>query len=181
MSIDCANAASGRVTIRLLGGCQVFDASGRRLRVSSGKARALLAYLAMPIGRSHARDELARLLWPTTASSHARLSLRRALSDLRRALGAGVQAEGDRVFLRPDMFQSDVERFVQASSARRLELLGEASSLYAGDFLARLSIDSESFARWQLLERQYLRSRMLVCRACENAVRASGEEYAHAG
>lgn len=179
MTSDYANAAGGRFTIRLLGGFQVFDASGQRLRVSSRKARALLAYLAMPIGRSHARDELARLLWPNAASSHARSSLRRALSDLRSSLGAGTQSADDRVVLRPDMFQSDVERFVQASSVRRLELLGEATSLYAGEFLARLAVDSEPFTRWQLLERQYLRSRMLVCCAVRDSV-ARNEEYAHA-
>jgi hypothetical protein len=84
------------------------------------------------------------------------------------------------VFLQAGVFRTDVEAFVRASSAARVELLGEAADLYTGDFLARLTVESWPFTEWQLLERQYLRSRALVCRVCESAAAAGGEGYAHA-
>jgi WD40 repeat protein/DNA-binding SARP family transcriptional activator len=51
------------------------------------KVRALLAYLAVEADRSHSREKLAGLLWPETPEASARANLRRALSDLRSAIG----------------------------------------------------------------------------------------------
>jgi DNA-binding SARP family transcriptional activator len=126
----------------------------------------------MPSGRRYQRSELAALLWPGASAERARVSLRRAISDLRRAIRDALQANRVAVSLQPEMFATDVECFVRATAAPRLELLGDAAAKYTGDFLSRFSVDSEAFTRWQLLQRQYLRSRMLVCRACEQALQA---------
>ena len=53
----------------------------------SDKARGLLAYLAVEAGQAHRREKLAGLLWPDYTESSARASLRRALADLRLAIG----------------------------------------------------------------------------------------------
>jgi DNA-binding SARP family transcriptional activator len=182
---DCTHSLGACFSVRLLGGCQLLDPGARRPSLTSRKARALLAYLAMPVGLHHDRRDLAALLWPNAA--RARTSLRRALSDLRSCIGDGLQSCGEQVFLEPGMFKTDVEHFVRATRVQSVELLGDATARYTGDFLARLQVDSERFTRWQLLQRQHLRSRMLVCRACESAVRdrvpasmTRCQEYSHA-
>src|SRR5262249_35901799 len=53
----------------------------------SRKARWLLALLVLRRGRPVERDWLAGLLWPESSQSRALYSLRRRLTDLRRALG----------------------------------------------------------------------------------------------
>src|SRR5262249_29507968 len=45
--------------LTLLGGFEAQVDGGSALRVSTRKAQALLAYLALPLGQRHARDELA--------------------------------------------------------------------------------------------------------------------------
>ena len=40
-----------------------MDGLGNEIAVKSKKARALLAYLALPAGKERSRDELATLLW----------------------------------------------------------------------------------------------------------------------
>lgn len=180
MTNDYATSAGGGFSIRLLGGFQLFDANGRRVRIRSRKARALFAYLAMPVGRPRERDALAALLWPDASRAHARLSVRRAICDVRSCVGEGIQSCGERVFLQAGAFRTDVDEFVRATSTHRVEQLGEAADLYTGEFLARLRVESWPFTEWQLLERQYLRSRLLVCRVCESVAAGGAGGYAHA-
>ena len=51
-------------------------------RFCSGKARALLAYLAVESDRPHPRETLAGLLWPDQSDATARANLRQALTNL---------------------------------------------------------------------------------------------------
>jgi DNA-binding SARP family transcriptional activator len=74
--------------IKMLGGFDVRLASGEAVEITSRKTRALLAYLALPAGRAHARDKLMGLLWSDRGDKQARDSLRQALSELGRTLGA---------------------------------------------------------------------------------------------
>ena len=153
-------------TLQLMGGMRLSTTARPRLRITSRKACALLAYLAHPPGVRHERHALATLLWEDTDPRHARWSLRRALSDLRRHLGNALCGEGDRVWLEPSAFSVDTAAFLRATSDRSIEEIGLAAPLYGGDLLAGLTIASRAFTRWQLLTRQTLHSRMLVCRAC---------------
>ena len=77
-----------RVALYLLGPPRL-ERGGKSLHISRRKVVALLAYLAMETG-SHSRDALATLLWPEQDQSTARAYLRRALSELNRALGEDV-------------------------------------------------------------------------------------------
>jgi DNA-binding SARP family transcriptional activator len=77
-----------RLRLKLLGGFELRTASGLAVEIASRKTRALLAYLALPAGRSHARDKLTGLLWSDRGDKQARDSLRQALSELGRALAA---------------------------------------------------------------------------------------------
>src|SRR5437870_1039018 len=61
-----------RVTLTLLGGFQLRVES-RPIPVPVKKAQALLAYLALPPGRPHARESLTGLLWGDAGDALARL------------------------------------------------------------------------------------------------------------
>ena len=75
------------LTIRLLGSFEARLGAGPPASFPTKKARALLAYLAARPAIAHSRDEIAELLWGSRADEQARGSLRRTLSDLRKATG----------------------------------------------------------------------------------------------
>jgi len=76
-----------RLSLALLGGFQARLESGSPLALPTKKAQALLAYLAIPLGRAHPRDKLATLLWSGIREESARASLRQTLFATRKALG----------------------------------------------------------------------------------------------
>jgi len=76
--------------LRLFGRFRAEDALGNEIAIKSRKARALLAYLALPPGKARSREQLATLLWSDRGDEQARGSLRQALSGLRRDLGDGL-------------------------------------------------------------------------------------------
>jgi DNA-binding SARP family transcriptional activator/tetratricopeptide (TPR) repeat protein len=77
--------------IRLLGELSV-ELDGRPLpRLASGRARSLLAWLALHPGL-HPRSRVASQFWPDILEESARGSLRTTLATLRRELGAGAAA-----------------------------------------------------------------------------------------
>src|SRR4026208_2207681 len=75
-----------RLTLALLGGFRATAGVGTGLSITSKKARALLAYLALRPGQRHSRDHLTRLLWGDVAGPRGRRSLRQTLLSLRRSL-----------------------------------------------------------------------------------------------
>ena len=83
--------------------------TGALVAFATKKERALLAYLAFRPGRAHSRDALTGLLWATRGDEQARGSLRRTLSDLRKALGDGANltSDGDMVSLSPEGIEVD--------------------------------------------------------------------------
>ncbi|MGH7396443.1 MAG: AfsR/SARP family transcriptional regulator, partial [Candidatus Rokuibacteriota bacterium] len=140
--------------VSLLGPLRVVRA-GRVLDLPSRKAQALLAYLALPPGRRHARVHLAALLWGGMGDKQARHNLRQSLSVLRRALGdRALIGVGDRVYLDADAVEVDVamlERVDRESAAR----FGD------GELLEGLSVGEEPFDEW--LADQRARLRALAC------------------
>ena len=73
--------------LSIFGTFRVADALGNEIPVKSRKARALLAYLALPPGKPRSREQIMALLWSDRGDQHARSSLRQALSGLRKDLG----------------------------------------------------------------------------------------------
>jgi multiple sugar transport system substrate-binding protein len=84
-----------RLSICLLGPFRVTIDEKPVAGFESDKVRALLAYLAVESRRPHRRETLAGLLWPDWPERSARTNLRRALSNLRSAIGDRVPS-GDR-------------------------------------------------------------------------------------
>jgi DNA-binding SARP family transcriptional activator len=74
------------VNLALLGGIRLQTDPGKPVLLSTKKAAALLAYLALHPGRAQPRAKLAALLWGERSEMQARDSLRQALSLVRKAL-----------------------------------------------------------------------------------------------
>src|SRR5262249_36520769 len=75
-----------RLHLTLLGGFHARLEPGSAIALPTRKSQALLAYLALPLGRAHPRDKLAALLGGGLREAPARASLRQALFAVRRAL-----------------------------------------------------------------------------------------------
>jgi DNA-binding SARP family transcriptional activator len=150
-----------RFSLTLLGGFQARLASGHPLAVSTKKAQALLAYLALRPGVAHPRDKLAALLWGETPDAQARDSLRHTLGALRRALPAteppSLVTEGHCVALNPAAADVDVGAFERRVAEGTPAALEHAAALYQGDLLEGFNVNEAPFEDWLLAERERLR------------------------
>jgi len=54
-----------RLSLTLFGGFQARLEPATPVSIPTRKGQALLAYLALPLGQAHPRDQLAALLWGT--------------------------------------------------------------------------------------------------------------------
>ena len=119
--------------IELLGGFAVHvDGEGPR-QLPARKARALLARLALPLGRAHSRESLTALLWGDNPEDLARQAFRQTLSRLRRGLGAPATAallDGpDTVALDQRCVWVDAAEFEVAANADEPTALQRAAAL----------------------------------------------------
>ncbi len=144
------------------------------------KVRALLAYLAVEADAPHRRESLAALLWPEMPDADALNNLRKTLHRLREPLGAmaGSLLTADRptVLLHSAAVHSDAGEFrrLLAESAAHphpalhecddcIVRLARATELYAGEFLAGLSLpDAPAFEEWLVVQRESLRLQTLT-------------------
>lgn len=142
----------------LLGGFTARLGSGQVLHISARKAQALLAFLAMRPGQPQSRGTLSALLWGETAEEQAQLSVRQALSFLRRTLPPGVLVfEGATVRLAAAAVNVDVARFQRLVDDGQPASLVEAVTLLQGELLEGFSLDEPAFEEWLRAERQRLR------------------------
>jgi DNA-binding SARP family transcriptional activator len=155
------------LSIWLLGPPQVRLDQELVSNLRSDKALALLAYLAFESDRAHRREKLAGMLWPDYPESSARASLRRALADVRRAIGDHratppyLQTTRETLqFNRDSDYWLDVEAI--AGLADDLAGLEQAVAMYRGSFLEGFSIsDAPSFEEWALLKKEQLERQAL--------------------
>jgi DNA-binding SARP family transcriptional activator len=132
----------------------------------SGKALALLAYLALAAPALVSRGKLAGLLWPDKAEEAAGYRLRHTLWELRRSLGvngtdqesAWLGANDTHCWLDPNAgIAVDVLTFAHgvAEAAPDPARLAAAVALYRGDLLDGLNLrDAPLFDEWLLVERE---------------------------
>jgi adenylate cyclase len=78
--------------LTLFGKFSAAGADGAEIPLKSMKAKALLAYLALPPGKSRSREEIMALLWSERGEAQARASLRQVLTGLRKELGEAAMA-----------------------------------------------------------------------------------------
>ncbi len=162
-----------RLVLTLLGGFDAHAGSGSALAFPTKKARALLAYLAMPLGRAHPREKLAALLWGDMPDAQARGNLRKTLSRIQKAGGAAVRGllcRGDTVALDPSAVEVDAGAFELLVRDDRPGALEQAVERYRGDLLEGLTLPERTFDEWLISERERLH---------ELAVKALGRLLTH--
>jgi DNA-binding SARP family transcriptional activator len=156
------------LSILLLGPPQVRVDRGLVSNLRSDKALAVLAYLAVESDRAHRREKLAGMLWPDYTESSARANLRRALADLRQAIGDQqatppyLHATRETIqFNTASDYWLDVDSFTdQAGDLTGME---QAVALYQGSFLEGFSVgDAPSFEDWVLLTKEQLERQVLA-------------------
>ncbi|MCW3054914.1 MAG: transcriptional activator domain protein, partial [Chthonomonadales bacterium] len=134
------NAAPARLEIRLLGPFDARIDAQPLMRLRTRKGRHLLALLAVHHGREIEREWLAATLWPESEMAQGFYNLRRALSDLRAALGSAAHAitaptphslrlEND------DLIRIDLAQFDALRRRADVSSLQAAVDLYRGAFL----------------------------------------------
>jgi len=150
------------INIRLLGSFEARVGEGPSAVFPTKKARALLAYLALRPGTAHSRDEIAGVLWGDREDEQARGSLRRTLSDLRKALplpdGEWLVSSGDTIMLSAGSVQVDTADFERLSGAEDTIALERSAALYSGELLAGFGLDERGFEDWLRAERERLRA-----------------------
>ena len=75
-----------RFMLNLLGGFELRVIGGNPVTITSKKAKALLAYLALSGGKAISREKIAAMLWPLGQDEHARTNLRQTLYVLRKVM-----------------------------------------------------------------------------------------------
>jgi DNA-binding SARP family transcriptional activator len=159
------DAAEGGLELLLFGGIELRGAAPgvADALLAQSKPVALVAYLALsPDGRFQRRDRLVGLLWPELDQSHARAALRKALHDVRTALGAEfVVARGDdEIAIAPGALRCDA---VQFGAAINECFFARAVELYRGDFMPGFFLAGcAEFERWLEEERTTARERAAV-------------------
>lgn len=140
--------------LQLLGGFRLVVA-GEEVRLSSRKAKALLAVVALAPRQSATRAKLKALLWSDRGEDQASASLRQLLVALRKDLGplgpVLLLLRDDSIGLDPKAVEIDVCRFNIA------ELAGDAAQSvthYGGLLLDGLDIGDQAFEDWLAAERR---------------------------
>lgn len=143
--------------IRFLGQYEILK-DGQPVILPSRPYQSLLAYLLLNPNRSHRREKLAGLFWPTTSESNARSNLRHALWRIRKALvpDANLRLESDDLGVtyhpqpgdRLDVASFDVCKEEEDST----EVLLLAVSAYGGELLPGF------YEEWVVRERERLQA-----------------------
>jgi DNA-binding SARP family transcriptional activator len=181
--VSPARNERARLHLKLLGGFETRLATGAPVTLPTRKAQALLAYLAVRAGHTHARDKLAAFLWGDRGDVQARDSLRHTLVELRKILPErppSLMGEGRTVTLAPAAIDVDVVHFETLVKATRTEDLARATELYQGDFLDGFVVREPAFEEWLVAERERLRELALgaLRRLLEQQTRAAAGEAA---
>jgi TolB-like protein len=189
--------ASDRLKLYLFG-APLLEQSGRPVHLGRRKAMGLLAYMAFS-KREYHRDTLAALFWPDYDDSHARGSLRRLLSQVRKAVGSEIlplveelvgPSNLERMWVDIEEFQglmAQVRQNQRISGEETGDGLGQTATkellrgvvdLYRGDFMAGFTLgECGQFSDWQFFQGEYLRREL--CVALENLVSLCEEEGEH--
>ena len=130
---------AGRWQLALLGRVEARNGDLVITRFNSQPTAALLARLALWPQRTHAREELAELLWPGAAPEAGRNRLRQALSTLKRLLEPpgregppSFVADRHGVRANPEALVCDALAFERACRQHRPD---EARALYVGELM----------------------------------------------
>lgn len=154
-----------KVNLALLGGFRLRTDSAGAVPLSTKKAGALLAYLALHPGQAQARPKLAALLWGDRSDVQARDSLRQALSLVRKALAHvdshALIAHEDNISFEPTVLTTDAIIFGDLAAHEETGGLEQAIALYGGEFLDGFEVAAPEFQSWVTAERERFREMAL--------------------
>lgn len=149
------------ISLKVLGALQLLRITGgksERLPIQPKRA-ALLAYLSLHCANGPCpREILLPLFWPEVTEARARGALRKAIHELRAAVGEDVirSAGSDQLTMSFEKFECDASDF--------LSFLSEgaplaAVSIYSGDFFDGYAPREASLERWISRQRGLFRAR----------------------
>ena len=155
-------AAHRAVELRLLGPLEAWR-GGAELALGGPKPRALLAILALEVGRVVSVDRLVEDLWPGDPPESAPHAVQVYVSQLRKALGDAIAREGFGYRLGVEPEAVDTHRFAKLAADGHEELRGgnaaaatstlrEALALWRGPALADFAYEPFSQAEISRLE-----------------------------
>jgi|HubBroStandDraft_6_1064221.scaffolds.fasta_scaffold21187_2 DNA-binding SARP family transcriptional activator/TolB-like protein/Tfp pilus assembly protein PilF len=172
---------TGRISLRVLGGFAIaIDAAPPcELRISSRKACAMLAYLAMHPDRRASREHLATFFWGDRREEHARQSLRQCLLSLRRDLAKApveiLVVDSNTVGLQTSNLTIDAAELMALAESSEMSDIEHAASLYRGEFLSEFNL-GEPFDGWVRKTRSQLDSAAAnVFQTCATLAEARGD------
>ena len=157
-----------RIRLRLLGRLALArDDDPAPIRLSTRKAGALIAFVAMAPEQLATREQLAAFLWGGCTDQQARQSLRQALALLRKDLGSThlLATDTEVVRLQPGVWSVDARDFDALTKSSDPNDLDRAARLFGGEFLSGLNIEEEGFEEWVREQRQ--RMQLAAARLCE--------------
>ncbi|MEH2530068.1 DNA-binding SARP family transcriptional activator [Bradyrhizobium sp. AZCC 1588] len=147
-----------KLHIDLLGGWSVRLSGHGARSLPTKKSQALLAYLAVPAGRFHAREKLTAMFWGDSSETLARQSFRQALVSIRRLTGGEplLMTRNGAIALDPEAVVVDVALLEAALADQTTDGLEWIAELCRGEFLAGLNLDEPEFDEWRSFERDRL-------------------------
>jgi TolB-like protein len=154
--------------LKVLGPFEAQWTDGEPAGLTTKKAQALLAYLAVERARPHTRDHLATMLWADTGDERARHNLRQALSKIRRCCDSVVKASDDCLAIDPAGCTVDVIEFERLANSDDSDELRQCLNLYRGDLLDGVMPREPAYEEWLLLARGRLRK--MACHAAGHFV-----------
>lgn len=154
--------------LNVLGPFEAQWIDGEPVALTTKKAQALLAYLAVERARLHTRDHLATLLWSDRNDDRARHNLRQALSKIRGFSDCVVKASGDCLAIDPEGCAVDVIEFEELANSDDPDELQQCLDLYRGDLLEGVIPREPLYEEWLLLARGRLRK--MACLAASQLV-----------
>ena len=172
---DFIGSDKNELYLALLGNIEIH-VNGLPLNISYAKLRGLLAVLAMSAGLPLQRDYLAELFWPDMPEGTARQNLRRALFNLKSAMGSSshlLTSNRDTLTLSLLDSRFDVEEFdysdpsslnelLLSNDLKTLEQLEHKAKLYRGEFMQGFSLPTcPDFENWLLIQREILHRQAL--------------------
>jgi DNA-binding SARP family transcriptional activator/TolB-like protein/Flp pilus assembly protein TadD len=155
--------ADPKFQLCLLGGFSLRCATQSHggVAISSKKARALLAYIAMQDPMRVTRERLATLLWPDRIDRQARQNLRQCIASLRQDLAEHADEllaiDAETIAIR-DVLVVDALELRASSMTGAAARLDDAAALYRGQFLSDLAMAGEEFCDWAASKRAQLDS-----------------------
>ena len=154
-----------KVNLALFGGLRLQTDPGDPVPLSTRKAGALLAYLALQPVRAQPRSKLAALLWGDHSEVQARDSLRQALSLVRKALSGidpgALIAHKDSIGFQPTILTTDAIVFGDLAAQAGAEHLEQAIALYGGELLDGFQVPAPEFESWMTAESERFREMAL--------------------